>query len=98
MKQRRVDVDDDQLCLVYDQISDRACRYYTGHGGGHNFTRLDHDSARERDLRRMLDEVIVARDEACDIAGTAIKLQGDFVGRRNQLGSKRLIELRKVGK
>lgn len=90
-------VNDKLLCLAYDQISDRACCYYAGHGGKHNFTRIDHDSSQERELRRLLDEMIVARNEACDLAAMAIKMRGDFVGRRNQLGSERLVELRKVG-
>jgi hypothetical protein len=93
----RLDADYDPLCAAYDQISDRKCRYYAGHGGGHNFARLDHDSARERELRRLLDEVIAARDEACSIAETAIKMRGDFIGRRDQLGSERIAELRKIG-
>lgn len=85
------------LCSTYDQISDRTCRYYRGHGGRHNFASLDHNCTLERELRRMLDEVIAARDEACDLAETAIKMQGDFIGRRDQLGSDRIVELRKVG-
>jgi hypothetical protein len=88
---------DAPLCSVYDQISDRACRYYADHGGKHNFARLDHDSLLERELRRALDVLTAARDEACDIADTAIKLKGDFIGRRNKLGSTRVAELRKVG-
>jgi hypothetical protein len=90
-------VDDAPLCSAYDQISDRTCRYYAGHGGRHNFARLDHDCLVERDLRRMLDEMIAARDEACSIAETAITMRGDFIGRRDQLGSDRIADLRKVG-
>jgi hypothetical protein len=52
------------MCSVYDQISDRKCCYYADHGGKHNFARLDHDSALERDLRRELDEMTRIRDEA----------------------------------
>lgn len=89
--------EDKKMCPAYDQISDHRCRYYEGHGGKHNFARLDHDTSLERELRRTLDEMIAARDEACDIANTAIRMQGDFIGRRNKLGSDRVAELRKVG-
>lgn len=85
------------MCRAYDQITDRKCRYYEGHGGRHNFASLDHTAFLERELRRSLDEMTRARDEACDIAATAIEMRGDFVGRRNQLGSDRIAELRKVG-
>ena len=93
----RLDVDYDPLCTAYDQISDCKCRYYAGHRGRHSFARLDHDCLVERELRRMLDEMIAARDEACSLADTAIKMRGDFIGRRDQLASERLVELRKVG-
>jgi hypothetical protein len=43
------------------------------------------------------DEMTRTRDEACNIADTAIKMQGDFIGHRNQLGSARVADLRKVG-
>ena len=59
--------------------------------------RLDHDSSLERELRRALDELTAARDEACDIADTAIKMRSDFIGRRDKLGSTRVAELRKIG-
>ena len=85
------------FCSIYDQISGRTCRYYRDHGSMHNFASLDHNCTLERELRRLLDEVIAARDEACDIADTAIKMRGDFIGRRDQLGSDRIVELRKVG-
>jgi hypothetical protein len=88
---------DAPLCTVYDQISDRTCRYYAGHGGKHNFARLDHDCLLERELRRALDAMTAARDASCDIADTAITLKGDFIGRRNKLGSACIAELRKVG-
>ena len=85
------------MCSAYEQISERSCRYYAGHGGNHNFARLDHDCALERGLRRALDSMIAARDEVCDIADTAIKMKGDFIGHRNKSGSERVAELRKVG-
>ena len=88
---------DAPLCAAYDQISGRKCRYYADHGGKHNFARLDHDSALERDLRRALDVLAAARDEACDIADTAIKMRSDFIGRSDKLGSVRVAELRKIG-
>lgn len=87
----------DKRCEAYDQISDRTCRYYTGHGGRHNFALLGHDCSLERELRRQLDEMIAARDEACGIAETAFKLHGDFIGREDKYGSARIAELRKVG-
>ena len=49
-------------CVVYDQTSNRSCCYYAGHGGKHNFARLDHDAGLERELRRELDEALAARD------------------------------------
>lgn len=55
------------LCSAYDQISDRRCRYFRDHGGGHNFSRLDHDCALERELRRELDETTRALAEALDL-------------------------------
>ena len=48
-------------------------------------------------LLKSLAAMTAARDEACGIAETAIKLQGDFIGRRDQRGSARIAELRKVG-
>lgn len=84
----------EKMCSTYDQISDRRCGYYENHGGKHNFARLDHDTGLERELRRQLDEVTRARDEACDIADTAIKLHGDFKG----YNSARVAELRKAGR
>ena len=58
---------DAPLCAAYDQISDRKCRYYADHGGKHNFARLDHDCALERDLRRALDEATKDFAEALDL-------------------------------
>jgi hypothetical protein len=87
----------DKLCTAYDQISDRTCRYYAGHGGRHNFARLVHDCAMERELRRALDVMTAARDEACEIADSAIKMRGDFIGSHDKRGSLRIVELRKVG-
>lgn len=55
------------LCTAYDQISDRKCRFYAGHGGKHNFARLDHDCSLERELRRSLDEVTIGVGEALDL-------------------------------
>lgn len=57
----------DELCSAYDQITGRGCRYYRGHGGRHNFARLDHDCALERELRRELDEMTQALGEALDL-------------------------------
>jgi hypothetical protein len=88
---------DEKRCTAYNQILDRPCCYYADHGGRHNFARLDHDTALECALRRALDEMTKARDEACNIAETAIKMHGDFIGRRNQRGSDRIVDLRKVG-
>lgn len=87
----------DETCTAYDQISDRSCRYYADHGGKHNFARLDHDVSLERELRRQLDEMTRVRDEACDIADTAIRMRSDFIGRRNKPASELIAELRKVG-
>jgi len=58
---------DQKLCPAYDQIAGRSCRYYVGHGGRHNFARLDHDCALERDLRRELDDMTAALAEALDL-------------------------------
>ena len=58
---------DAKLCPAYDQISDRKCRYYAGHGGKHNFARLDHNCALERELRLALDEVTKDFAEALDL-------------------------------
>jgi hypothetical protein len=58
---------DPKLCTVYDQISDRTCRYYANHGGTHNFARLDHDTRLERELRRELDEMTKALADALDL-------------------------------
>lgn len=57
----------DELCGAYDQISDRKCRYYAGHGGKHNFASLDHNCALERELRRELDETLKDFAEALDL-------------------------------
>jgi hypothetical protein len=48
-------------------------------------------------LLKLLATLTAARDEACDIANTAITMRGDFIGRRGQLGSARIVELRKIG-
>lgn len=58
---------DQKLCSAYDQITDRGCRYYAGHGGRHNFARLDHDCALERELRRELDAMTKALGQALDL-------------------------------
>lgn len=55
-------------CTVYDQITDRTCRYDEGHGGRHRFPPLDHDSSLERELRRRLDLMTKIRDDACELA------------------------------
>lgn len=47
-------------------------------------------------LEQQLAAMTTARNEACSIAETAIRMQGDFVGRNNKLGSERVAELRKV--
>ena len=78
---------DKPLCSAYDQISDRRCRYYAGHGGGHNFARRDHDSALERELRRALDAMTTARDEACN----------ELEDTGGEFAAVRAAELRKVG-
>jgi hypothetical protein len=82
------------LCSAYDQISDRKCRYYEGHNGRHNFARLDHDASLERELRRELDEMTAARDEACGIAAKFALLPSWPEAERV---SRRVAGLRKVG-
>lgn len=80
--------EDANMCPAYEQISDRRCRYYEGHSGKHNFARLNHDSSLERDLRRALDEMTAARDEACHIAEQWIdKSFGPDVARLSELKS-----------
>ena len=84
------------MCTTFDQISDRKCRYYADHGGAHNFARLDHDCALERELRRQLDEMVAARDELADIA------EGETLDETYSPSSvkstlRRIDELRKVG-
>jgi hypothetical protein len=59
--------EDTPLCSAYDQIAGRTCRYYAGHGGRHNFARLDHNCALERELRRELDETRKALADALDL-------------------------------
>lgn len=54
------------LCTAYDQITDRGCRYFTGHGGKHN-----HDATLERFLRQQLDEMTRALAEALDMFDSA---------------------------
>ncbi len=49
------------------------------------------------ELLKRFAAITAARDEACDIAETAIKMHGDFIGSRDQLGSARVVELRKIG-
>lgn len=58
---------EEKLCTAYDQIAGRGCRYYAGHGGRHNFARLDHNCALERELRRELDEATKALAEALEL-------------------------------
>jgi hypothetical protein len=48
-------------------------------------------------LEFALTMMTAARDEACDIADTAIRMRGDFIGRHDQRGSDRIVELKKVG-
>jgi hypothetical protein len=55
------------LCGAYDQISQWKCRYYAGHLGRHNFARVDHDTALERELRRELDQMTMALGQALDL-------------------------------
>ena len=89
-------VDADKLCPAYDQISDRTCRYYADHGGRHNFARLDHDCALERELRRTLDEMTAARDELASIAeGETLDETYSPSGVKRTLA--RIAELREVG-
>jgi hypothetical protein len=89
-------VDGDKLCPAYDQISDRTCRYYADHGGGHNFARLDHDCALERKLRQALDEMTAARDELANIAeGETLDETYSPSGVKRTLA--RIAELREVG-
>lgn len=82
--------EDAETCSAHDRICDRRCRYHVDHGGKHNFARLDHDVSLECDLRRQLDEMTAARDEACHLAEQWVdKAFGPDVAR--------LAELRKVG-
>lgn len=72
-----------KLCSVYDQIVELGCRYYAGHGGNHRFARPEHDCSHERELRRALDEMTTARDEAC---GELEDTGGEFaIGRAAEL-------------
>jgi hypothetical protein len=48
-------------------------------------------------LLKRLATMTTARDEACGIAESAITMHGDFIGRHGQLGSARIVELRKIG-
>ena len=89
-------VTEPRRCPAYSQIEDRGCCYDEGHGGKHNFARLDHNYALERSLRRALDRMIAARDEACAIAETAIKMRGDFIVGGNKSGRDRIAALRSV--
>src|SRR5947209_755403 len=84
----------DALCTVYDQISDRKCRYYAGHGGKHNFTRLDHDALHERELRRELDTMEQALAEALDLFDATWCPEHGHAPRPEQLA--RVEELRKL--
>lgn len=81
-----------EMCPAYDQLSDRDCCYYAKHGGKHYFARFDHDCRLERELRRALDEMTAARDEACSIAAMA-ESHSAVAGHK----LKRIAELRKVG-
>lgn len=86
---------DKNLCQTYDQISNRTCRYYAGHGGSHNFARLDHNYFLERALRCELDAMTKALAEAIelfDAVGTNIAR--DYAPTREQLA--RINELRKL--
>lgn len=83
-------------CPAYSQIADRGCSYDEGHGGKHNFARLDHDCTLERALRRALDRMIGARDEACTLAELAITMKGDFIGHENKYAGVRIAELRRI--
>jgi hypothetical protein len=83
-----------QRCTVYDQISDRHCRYDAGHGGKHNFARLDHDTVLERELRRELDAMTRALTEALDLFD-ATWCELLRAGRVSELGA-RAAELRKL--
>ena len=58
-------------CDTYDQILNRGCCYYAGHGGRHNFAHLDHDARLERALRAELDAAIAERDRLRDLLAEA---------------------------
>jgi hypothetical protein len=83
-----------QRCDVYDQISDRGCRYDAGHGGKHNFARLDHDTVLERELRRELDAMTRALTEALDLFDATWCPEFGHAPRPEQLT--RAAELRKL--
>jgi len=86
---------DAPLCLAYDdQIGGRMCRYYADHGGKHNFARLDHDCALERELRRALDEVTKGLAEALDLFDAVWCPEHGHAPKPSQLA--RAAELRKL--
>lgn len=85
---------DAPLCTTYDQIGGRRCRYYVDHGGSHNFARLDHDSALERELRRALDEATKALAEALAIFDATWCPEHGHAPKPEQLA--RVDELRKL--
>lgn len=89
-------VDADKLCSAYDQIADRRCRYYAGHGGKHNFARLDHDCRLERELRRDLDEMTKGLAEALELADEYSTMAIDLGGFGPKGALERLEELRKL--
>jgi hypothetical protein len=86
--------DRNERCSAYDQISDRKCGYYDRHGGRHNFERLDHDCALERELRRTLDETMRGLAEALDLFDTTWCPEFGHAPRPEQLA--RAEELRKL--
>jgi len=91
-----VTTQDPARCSAYDQISGRGCRYDAGHGGRHNFARLDHDSTLERELRRALDDMTAARDELADIAESEA-LDETYSPKGTKATLARIAELREVG-
>lgn len=85
---------DRPFCSAYDQIADRSCRHYAGHGGRHNFARLDHDASLERELRRELDEMGKALGEALDLFDAAWCAEHGHAPTRAQFA--RATKLRKI--
>ncbi|HSX22836.1 MAG TPA: hypothetical protein VLE97_08705 [Gaiellaceae bacterium] len=82
----------DELCAAHDQVAGRSCRYYKDHGGRHNFARLDHDCALERELRRELDQRTSALAEAIGLFDAAWCTEHGHAPRPDQF--KRIDELR----